>query len=113
MYAITRPGTLCVRSPELRSFWPSQGAFQWEPPAPGAVIAMMPCLSVGLAAAVLNSFDWCYGEVQVALAVCLSGAGASGTLLLRWNFYPANMGRAVAYAAAAGLGGAAPLFLCG
>jgi hypothetical protein len=43
----------------------------------------------------------------------LSGAGASGTLLFRWNFYPANMGRAVAYAAAAGVGGAAPLFLCG
>src|SRR5688500_13610214 len=102
MYAITRPGTIRVRSPELRSFWPSQGVFRWEPPAIGAVIAVMPCASGALAAAVLNSFDWCYGEVRATLAVCLGGAGASGTLLLCWSFYPADMRRSVAYAVAAG-----------
>jgi hypothetical protein len=113
MHAITRPGTLGVRWPALRSFWPSQGAFQWEPPAIGVAIALMPCLSGALAAAVLNSFDWCYGEARVTLALCLSGGAASGTLLVCWSFYPATIGRSVAYAVAAGLGAAVPLLTLG
>src|SRR5688500_14246554 len=113
MYALTRPGTICVRSPASQNFWPSQGVFRWEPPAAAAAIAVMPCVAGALAAAVLNSFDWCYGEVRVTLGVCLSSGAASGTLLLCWNLYPADMRRSVAYAAAAGLGAAAPLLLFG
>ena len=113
MHVITRPGTLSVRSSAPRSFWPSQGAFRWQPPPIGAVIASMPCVSGALAAAALNSFDWCYGEVRVSLAVCLLGAVASATLLLCWSLDPASMRRSVAYAVAAGLGAAVPLLQFG
>lgn len=113
MHAITRPGTPCLRRPALRSFWPSQGAFHWEPTATGVVIALMPCVSGAVVAAVLNSFDWCYGEVRVTLALCLSSACACATLLVCWSLYPENMRRSVIYAIAAGLGAAVPLFKFG
>jgi multidrug transporter EmrE-like cation transporter len=75
------------------------------------MIALLPCISGALVAAVLASFDWCHGEVRATLALCLSGAGASGTLLACWSFYPAHIKRSVAYAVAAGLGAAGPLLL--
>jgi hypothetical protein len=69
----------------------------------------MPSAAGAIAAVVLSSFDWCYGEVRVMLAVCLLSAATSGTLLLCWSFDPASMKRSIAYAVAAGLGAALPL----
>ena len=48
---------------------------------------------------------------MITLAVCLVGASTSCTLLLCWSFDPASMRRSIAYAVAAGLGAAVPLFL--
>lgn len=95
--------------PAHRHGRPSQSAFRWEPPATRALLALTPFVSGGVAAALLNSFDWCHGEVRVTLAVCLVGAVASGTLLLCWSFDPASMRRSIAHAIAAGLTAAAPL----
>lgn len=86
-----------------------QVAFRWEAPATFALLALMPAVPGALAAAVLNSFDWCYGDVRITLALCLIGAVASATLLLCWSLDPASIRRAVAYAIAASLGAAVPL----
>ncbi len=106
-------GTFHMRTPAMRTFWPGQAAFRSESPATGALLALAPLAPGALAAAVLNSFDWCYGEVRITLAVCLICGVASGTLLLCWSFDSASMRRSVAYAVAAGLGAAMPLLQFG
>ena len=86
--------------------WPALPAMPKD-----SVITLVPCVLSALAAVLLSSFDWCHGEVRITFALCLSGAGASGTLLLCWSFHPAPAGRSVLNAALGGLGAAAPLLL--
>ena len=93
----------------MRSFWAVQVAFRWGSPATFALLALTPFVPGALAAAVLDLFDWCHGELRITLAVCLIGAVATGTLLFCWSSDPASIRRASAYAIAAGLGAAVPL----
>jgi hypothetical protein len=107
--SVLAPGTLHMRTMAMRSFWAIQVASRWGSPATFALLALTPLVPGALAAAVLNLFDWCYGELRITLAVCLIGAVASGTLLLCWSLDPSSIRRAIAYAIAAGLGAAVPL----
>lgn len=102
--------TLHMRTPPMRRCWASQSAFRWaSSPATFALLALTPFVPGALAAAVLNSCNWCYGEVRVWLAVCVAGVVATSTLLLSWSLDPASMRRSVSYAIAAGLSAAVPL----
>ncbi len=76
-----------------------------------SVLALAPCVLSAFAATLLGSLDWCFGAVRVTLAICLCGAGISGTLLLCWNLPSANVRRSAAIAVLGGLGAAAPLLL--
>ncbi|TWO70064.1 hypothetical protein FN976_17155 [Caenimonas sedimenti] len=102
-----------MRTLAMRTFWPSQPALRWESPATGALLALAPLVPGALAAAILDTFAWCYGEARITLAVCLIGAVASGTLLLCWTFDLASMRRSIAYAVAAGVGATVPLLQFG
>jgi hypothetical protein len=104
-------GTLHMRTTAMRCFWASRAAFRFESPVTFALLALTPSIPGALAAALLNSCDWCYGMVRVWLAVCVVGVVATCTLLLSWNLDPASMRRAVSYAIGAGLSAAVPLLL--
>lgn len=75
------------------------------------LVAAVPCLMCVAAAGLFGSFDWCFGQTRAFLAVCLSGAGASATLLVCWGLYPAKPARAAAYAGLCAMAAAAPLLL--
>lgn len=89
------------------------GLARWPRPAfpRESVLALAPCVMSAFAATFLGSVDWCFGAVRVTLAICLGGAGVSGTLLLCWNLPSANVRRSAAIAVLGGLGAAAPLLL--
>lgn len=84
--------------------WPALPAMPRD-----SVLTMVPCMVSAVAAGLVGSFDWCYGEVRITLALCMSGAGASGSLLLCWRLNPETMGRSAAWAAIGGLSAAVPL----
>jgi hypothetical protein len=76
-----------------------------------ASIALIPCILGGIGATLLSPEEWCFGAVRSVWAVCFGGAAASGTLLICWGLYPANLGRSMVYAALGGLAAAAPLLV--
>lgn len=100
----SNPFATVLCGPAERVRWPVLPAIPRE-----SVLTLVPCLVSAAAAALAGSSDWCHGEIRITLGVCLSGASASGSLLICWRLYPETMGRSAALAAIGGLFAAVPL----